>query len=137
MTTENYRYKVFELISFDLYRDGGSMSMSYKVMGCDITFELIFPIIHTGNRIYGNPLIELMIPTIYKCTMTGQEIPDSLRYTVKSNWKEAIYILQQAEELIPITQPNYIVIHKLILEIINKHFAQQGDRPEPVSGHNQ
>jgi hypothetical protein len=86
-----------KLLRLDTYRDGGSISASFKREG-DNRFTLFLDrILGANDEVVGyrKPVLEVCIHNIYTSPTTGVSMPDLKWETHPSSWEEAKSILEE------------------------------------------
>ena len=128
-----------KLIKTEIYRDGGSLSIIYAKddLGID-EFELLLIVgsrMNLQEMIYDFESAHLNhgFKCIYKCKMTGQEIPDYKNISDNISWhqaKEIFTIIETLNRELSDVDRKRISIIKTFM---NQKCAQQGDAPEPAT----
>ena len=97
---------VHSLMSFDLYRDGGSMSASFKDVS-GVQHELLFPVDLSARWVDGNeqlkynsPILNVFRPNDYFSPVTGQTYSQSAVESYAISWEQARQILDLMEPLV-------------------------------------
>ena len=93
----------FKLLNTEIYRDGGSIGINFQKddLGID-EFELFLKIDSNGlNGVnepnYTHVAIKSYHKCIYKCPMTGSEIPDLKITSKRILWTEALELFEKIE----------------------------------------
>jgi hypothetical protein len=108
-----------KLLSMDVYRDGGSISVTFATSDINGSVTLLFPVKHgsddESNRQYNEPVLEIFENTIYHCTMTNQDIPDFKKSEIKSTWIESLDILNELHPYIAGFKTDYPLVYQAML----------------------
>jgi len=109
--------------SLDVYRDGGSLSVSFRDSN-DTEHTLFFPVrLSVGaprrfERVgYFPPKLERFIRTPRISHITGLESVDTTKETDSVSWEEAKQILSQLSPLISQLQTQYAYVFPEMLEV--------------------
>ena len=112
---------VTKLLSLDVYRDGGSLSVSFSDAS-DTQHELMFVIESTRNgkepiRKYKSAVIVSFIKSEYVSPITSltSEMTNSKEDSIE--WKEAVTLLNQIQPFISAFQSDYLWVYESMVEI--------------------
>jgi len=99
-------FPIKKINSFDVYRDGGSVSVSFTsyfkrsyVLLFKINDQLInHEIVYDG---YKSANLEVYVATYYKSKVTGKKYPKSIKSEKKISWSKARRILRRLSKYQP------------------------------------
>lgn len=85
------------LMSLDIYRDGGSLSVSYDCdgVGCTLMFHVRHELGSQRSPHYGDPTVIECQPCPWTSPTTGITYNDYKRSTREASWTELLEILQE------------------------------------------
>lgn len=114
---------VESLIGFDVYRDGGSLSASFRdVDGIERT--LFFPVhldVRSSEKIkrlgYKPPLLQHFDRQDYSSRVTGETIKGWQMQEQPISWEEAVHILDQMRPLVPSLKTDYPHVFAAMVEV--------------------
>jgi len=92
--------RITKLTSLDIYRDGGSLSVSFEGddgNGYDLLFKVDCSGEATGHKRYKSAFLERYIPDEYKSPVTGDVSPSHKHESEPISWQEARSLLEQLQ----------------------------------------
>jgi hypothetical protein len=123
---------ITSLISLDTYRDGGSVSISFRASEADKEYCLLFPIKEVPEdpkakwRTYREPILETYVHTVYTSPVTGFSCPSHHKEECPTTWHEARNLLASAALLLPGFESDYLWVHGYMVAIAENRGAITG-----------
>jgi hypothetical protein len=122
---------ITQLVSLDVYRDGGSLSAAFKTDEPQRTYSLFFPVDlgavaevrdpKSNDRAFKPPVIEIDIMTYYKNPATRVSSPIHRKETKPSTWEEARTYLQHFSRFLPgVPSDDLWVYDKMVIAANNE-----------------
>ncbi|WHI46113.1 hypothetical protein [Microbulbifer sp. VAAF005] len=114
--------EVSELLSLDVYRDGGSLSASFRDTE-GTQHELIFTIDNyasdetDGFKFYKSASIESYIKSEYVSPITGISSPKTEKHKASISWQEAITLLSNLKRFMVGFESEYRWVFKSMVEV--------------------
>ncbi|MFG1488406.1 hypothetical protein ABMA58_04075 [Oceanospirillum sp. HFRX-1_2] len=115
--------EILELVSMDVYRDGGSLSISYKDRE-GTQHELVFLVDNIESdknsefTIYKSAVIESFIKSEYVSPITGVATPKTEIEKQEISWDLAKSILSKTEPLIKGFKSDYVWVYQSMVAIV-------------------
>lgn len=114
--------EVSELLSLDVYRDGGSLSVSFRDAEGTL-HELVFSIDNyasdqsNGFKVYKSASIESYIKSEYVSPITGISSPKTEKHEASISWQEAISLLSDLKGCMVGFESEYLWVFKSMVEV--------------------
>jgi hypothetical protein len=115
---------VHKITSLDVYRDGGSLSMSF-LDGDGVVNELILKVDNSASvlsgiyTIYCRAILAKFAKSVYVSPVTGISMQKTDLSEDEISWSNAKEILEKAKPLIPDFQSSYLWVFDSMLTIAN------------------
>lgn len=120
------------ITSLDIYRDGGSVSVTFFTEDKDREYSLLFPIKDQPDdpkakwRTYRDPVLEVYVNGTYCSPITGVSSPTVKKETTLFSWSDARALLRDLEKLIPAVKSEYLWVFGCMVEISKNDGAYNG-----------
>ena len=118
--------------ALDVYRDGGSVSITFLTDESDRDYSLLFPIKdHPDDpkakwRTYRDPVLEVYVKGTYTSPITSISSPTVKKETHPSSWAESSALLQYLEKFLPEVKSDYLWVYGYMVEIARNEGAYDG-----------
>jgi hypothetical protein len=134
---------ITQLVSLDVYRDGGSLSAAFKTDEPQRTYTLFFPVDlgagtevrdpASNDRAFKPPVIEIDIMTYYKNPTTRVSSPIHRQEKKPLTWEEARTYLQHISRFLPGVQSDDLWVYDKMVVAANNEgvvadYQQRADR---------
>lgn len=113
---------VTQLTSLDVYRDGGSLSVSFKGTEPGIEYTLLFPIDRSPafdsnlkNPSFKSPVLELYRAGQYVSPVTGISTPTTTKETTSTGWVEACKLLEAIRPHLSASHSEYLWVFEAMV----------------------
>lgn len=113
---------VTQLTSLDVYRDGGSLSVSFKGTEPEIEYTLLFPIYRSPafdsnlkNPSFESPVLELYRAVQYVSPVTGIRTPNTTKETTSTDWADACKLLEAIRPLLSAFHSEYLWVFEAMV----------------------
>ena len=121
---ERMKLKIKEISSLDIYRDGGSLSVSYMTNEKDPDRTLMFPIriSRAFNQdleyeTYSDPVIDIYKKTEYTSKVTGKSYPKIETEKINISWVESLDLLTKMEPFIENFKSDYHWVYGAMVKV--------------------
>ena len=113
---------VVQLTHLDVYRDGGSLSMSFKSTDSAIDYTLLFPIDRSPAfdpalkcPTFKPPVLEIYRAGQYVSPVTGISTPNMTKETTSTGWVDACGLLEAVRPHLPGFQSEYLWVFEAMV----------------------
>lgn|GEM_PF-2139961 len=130
---------ITQLVNLDVYRDGGSLSATFKTDEPQRTYSLFFPInlggVDSGSvdsgvvdsardpksndLVFKLPVIEIDIMTYYKSPVTGVSSPVHRQEKKPSTWEDARTYLEHLSRFLPNAESDSLWVYDQMVVAAN------------------
>jgi hypothetical protein len=123
---------ITSLVSLDLYRDGGSVSISFRASEPDKEYCLRFPIknvsesLRAACRTFHKPILETYTHTVYTSPVTGFSCASHKEEECSASWQQARSLLAEAAHFLPGFVSDYLWVHGYMVAIAENEGAITG-----------
>ena len=122
--------KIESVIDETMYRDGGSIGVVYKILDNQDYNELVIKVSSINSlskydpNKYNHARINRRWNTIYKCPLTGSEIPDYKTSSASIDWPEARILINEIVNVADKSASKFINHCQIIKSIIQNKCAK-------------
>lgn len=111
--------KVRQLTGLDVYRDGGSLSVSFRSIAPEVEYTLLFPISNgpafdptLTNCSFKAPILETYTAGQYVSPVTGVSSPTTTKECTAICWSEARALLEAVRPYLSDFQSEYLWVYE-------------------------
>lgn len=120
-------HRVVSLTSLDVYRDGGSLSASFKEVDPGVEYCLLFPIENSpafGRNVhspsYKQPLLESYKTVPYVSSVTGVSNPSTQKESKAISWADARDLIEGIKPHVSQFESEYLWVFEAMVAAASK-----------------